>query len=184
MMLSWWKNGSYLHGTLLLLQSPQWNQMGWIYLLQLPRSHGPPQHQPVPYVHWCSSSWQSASAVKIERRKVVNVLFNNELNTFYFTVIWCRTSQIVREETCCRHMGYSFQLTTRVHLYASSDRQDSTYYGLCYTSRVALAGTRNSSMGSPHEGPIRQPIALWANTLTTELHKRKKNSTHIVIIQK
>ena len=31
---------------------------------------------------------------------------------------------------------------------------DSTYHGLCYTSRRALAGTRNSSMGSPHEGSI------------------------------
>ena len=29
----------------------------------------------------------------------------------------------------------------------------------CYTSRGALAGTRNSSMGSPHEGSIRRPIA-------------------------
>ena len=28
-------------------------------------------------------------------------------------------------------------------------RQDSTYHGLCYTSRGALAGTRNSSMGPP-----------------------------------
>ena len=26
-------------------------------------------------------------------------------------------------------------------------RQDNTYHGLCYTSRGALAGTRNSSMG-------------------------------------
>ena len=34
-----------------------------------------------------------------------------------------------------------------------------TYHGLCYTSRGALAGTRNSSMGSPHEGSIRRPIA-------------------------
>ena len=35
----------------------------------------------------------------------------------------------------------------RVLLYAPSHRQDSTYHGLCYTSRGALAGTRNSSMG-------------------------------------
>ena len=32
--------------------------------------------------------------------------------------IWQRTTQIVREETRCRHMGYSFQLTARVLLYA------------------------------------------------------------------
>ena len=34
------------------------------------------------------------------------------------------------------------------------NRQDSTYHSLCYTSGGALAGTRNSSMGSTHEGSI------------------------------
>ena len=84
--------------------------------------------------------------------------------------IWLRTILIVRKETCCRHIGYSFQLTARVLLYAPSHRQDSTYHGLCYTSHGTLAGMRNSSVGSPHEGSIRWPIAPWANTLTTELH--------------
>ena len=60
-----------------------------------------------------------------------------------------------RGKTRCRHMGYSFQLTARVLLYAPSHRQDSTYHGLC----GALAGTRNSSMGPPHQGSIRRPIA-------------------------
>ena len=84
--------------------------------------------------------------------------------------IWLRTILIVRKETRCHHIGYSFRLTARVLLYAPSHRQDSTYHGLCYTSCGALAGTRNSSMGSPHEGSIRRPIAPWANGLTTELH--------------
>ena len=39
-------------------------------------------------------------------------------------------------------MGYSFRLTARVLLYASSHRQDNTYHGLYYTSLGALAGTR------------------------------------------
>ena len=43
-------------------------------------------------------------------------------------------------------MGYSFRLTTRVVLYAPSHRQDSTYHGICYTSRGALVGKRNSPM--------------------------------------
>ena len=73
--------------------------------------------------------------------------------------IWLRTILIVRKETRCRHLGYSFRLTARVLLYAPSHRQDSTYHGLCYTSCGALAGTRNSSMGPPHEGSIRRPIA-------------------------
>ena len=84
--------------------------------------------------------------------------------------IWLRTILIVRKETRCRHIGYSYRLTARVLLYALSHRQDNTYHGLCYISRGALAGTRNSSMGPPHEGSIRRPIAPWANALTTELH--------------
>ena len=74
--------------------------------------------------------------------------------------ILLRTILIVRKETRCHHIGYSFRLTARVLLYAPSHRQDSTYHSLCYTSRGALAGTRNSSMGPP-----------WKiNPTTTELH--------------
>ena len=61
--------------------------------------------------------------------------------------IWLSTILIVRTETRCSHIGYSYRLTARVLLYAPSHRQDNTYHGLCYTSRGALAGTRNSSMG-------------------------------------
>ena len=87
-----------------------------------------------------------------------NVLFNDALNTFYLRLYGIRhmvkDHLIVRKETRCRHIGYSLQLTARVLLYAPSHRQDITYHGLCYTSQGALAGTRNSSMGSPHEGSI------------------------------
>ena len=79
--------------------------------------------------------------------------------------IWLRTILIVRKETRCRHIGYSYRLAARVLLYAPSHRQDNTYHGLCYTSRGALAGTRNSSMGPPHEGSIRRSTAPWANAL-------------------
>ena len=56
--------------------------------------------------------------------------------------IWLRTIPIVRRETRCRHIGYSFRLTARVLLYAPSHNRIA-YHGLCYTSRGALAGTRN-----------------------------------------
>ena len=69
--------------------------------------------------------------------------------------IWLRTILIVKMETPCRHIGYSFRLAARVLLYAPSHRQHTTYYSLCYTSRGALAGMRNNSMGPPHEGSIR-----------------------------
>ena len=79
--------------------------------------------------------------------------------------IWLRTILIVRKETRCRHIGYSYRLTARVLLYAPSHSQDNTYHGLCYTSRGALAGTRNSSMGPLHEGSIRRPTAPRANVI-------------------
>ena len=115
---------------------------------------------------------------------------NREREMFYLTThsthfiygymasdIWLRTILIVRKETRCRHIGYSYRLTARVLLYAPSHRQDNTYHGLCYTSRGALAGTRNSSMGPPHEGSIRRPIAPRANALPLSyvplLHEQK-----------
>ena len=80
--------------------------------------------------------------------------------------IWLRTILIVTKETrCCRHIGYSFRLTARVLLYAPSHRQHCTYHSLCYTSCGALAGTRNSSMGPPHEESIWWPTTPWANAL-------------------
>ena len=54
--------------------------------------------------------------------------------------IWLMTILIVRKETRCRHIGYSYRLTARVILYAPSHRQDNTYHDLCYTSCGALAG--------------------------------------------
>ena len=97
--------------------------------------------------------------------------------------IWLRTILIVRKETRCRHIGYSLRLTARVILYVPSHRQDSTYHCLCYSSRGALAGTRNSSVVSPHERSIRRPIAPRANALTTELHLAPAitKADHIII---
>ena len=74
--------------------------------------------------------------------------------------IWLRTILLVTKETRCCHIGYSYRLTARVLLYAPSHRQDSTYHNLCYTSRGALAGMRNNSMGPPHEGLIKRPIRV------------------------
>ena len=80
----------------------------------------------------------------LSERKEGSVLFNDALNTFYLRFYGIR--HMVKDHS---DMGYSFRLAARVLLYAPSHRQDSTYYSLCYTSRGALAGTRNSSMGPP-----------------------------------
>ena len=99
--------------------------------------------------------------------------------------IWLRTILIVRKETRCRHIGYSFRLAARVLLYAPSHRQDNTYHGLCYTSRGALAGMRNSSMGPPHEGSIRRPTAPWANALPLSyvpLHRYARLNSIVTLV--
>ena len=70
--------------------------------------------------------------------------------------IWLRTILIVRKETRCRHIGYSFRLTARVLLYAPSHRQDNTYHSLCYTSCGALAGMSRISMSVLHVEQIYQ----------------------------
>ena len=104
----------------------------------------------------------SCLALKYPGRKEMFYLTTHSTHFIYGYMasdIWLRTILIVRKETRCRHIGYSYRLTARVLLYAPSHRQDNTYHGLCYTSRGALAGTRNSSMGPPHEGSIRRPIA-------------------------
>ena len=94
----------------------------------------------------------------------LSINYDNERETemFYLTThsthfiygymasdIWLRTILIVRKETHCRHIGYSYRLTARVLLYAPSHKQDNTYHSLCYPSRGALACMRNSSMGRP-----------------------------------
>ena len=83
---------------------------------------------------------------KKEERKC---FFNDALNTFLFygfmpSDIWRQTYGVrpFRE----RERKPSFRLAARDLLYASSHRQNNTYHGLCYTSRGAMAGTRNSSI--------------------------------------
>ena len=45
---------------------------------------------------------------------------------------------------------HSTHFILRLYGKAPSHRKDNIYHGLCYTSRGALAGTRNRSMGSSH----------------------------------
>ena len=84
--------------------------------------------------------------------------------------------------------AYSFRLAARVLLYAPSHRQDSTYHDLCYTSRGALAETRNSSMGplrridptipSHHERTLHQiaHVSLFLDRQLQDLVRRQKET--------
>ena len=106
------------------------------------------------HIHIFSSNACNMIRVQSERER------ERERDMFYLTThsthfiygymasdIWLRTILIVRKETRCRHIDYSYRLTARVLLYAPSHRQDNTYHGLCYASRGA------------HEGSIRRPTA-------------------------
>ena len=143
-------------------------------------SDDPPHHERTFYL-WATSHSQSekgqGNKCIILRYAVCilfmegNVLFNNALNTFYLRLYGVR--YMVKDHSDSERgnpLPPHRLLAARVIWYASSHRQDNTYLSLCYTSCGALAGTRNSSMGLPHEGSIRRPIAPWANALTTELH--------------
>ena len=129
----------------------------------------PPLPTPVRYqCQYQARQNTSHFSARREREKCFFYLTTHSTHFIYGYMasdIWLRTILIVRNETRCRHIGYSYRLTARVILYAPSHRQDNTYHGLSYTSRGALAGTRNSSMGPPHEGSIRRPIAPSARRL-------------------
>ena len=44
-----------------------------------------------------------------------------------------------------------FPINSKGSFICTIPQKDSTYHGLCYTSRGTLVGTRNSSMGSADE---------------------------------
>ena len=67
-------------------------------------------------------------------------MFNDALNTFYLRLYGARHmvkdhSDNERGNPLPPHR-LLFPISTMVLLYASSHRQDNTYHGLCYTSRV------------------------------------------------
>ena len=102
------------------------------------------------------------------------ILFNDALNTFYLRLY--SVGHMVKDHSDSERgnplppHGLLFLINSKVFfVYAPSHRQDSTYYGLCYTSRGSLAGTIYSLIVH-REGSIRRPIAPRANALTAELH--------------
>ena len=84
-------------------------------------------------------------------RKEGSVLFNDALNTFY---LWLYgVGHMVKDHSDSEKGNplpphrLLFPLAARVLLCAASNKQDITHHSLWYTSRGALGGPRNSSMG-------------------------------------
>ena len=107
-------------------------------------------------------------------RKEGNVLFNDALNTFYLRLYGFRHvvkdhSDSERWNTQPPH-GLLFPISRKGSFTCTIPQTGYHMPRSFYTSRGALTGTRNSSMGPPHEWSIRRPIAPGAKALTTELH--------------
>ena len=86
-------------------------------------------------------------------RKEGNVLFNDALNTFYLRLYGVR--HMVKD-----HSDSEKGNPLPPHrLLLSINSKGSTVIWTLTQLCGALAGTRNSSMGPPHEGSIRRPIA-------------------------
>ena len=103
-----------------------------------------------------------------------NVLFNDALNTFYLRLYGVR--HMVKDHSDSEKGNLLpphrllFPISSKGSFICTIPHTGWHIPRPLLTSRGALAGTRNSSMGPPHEGLIQQPIAPWANALTTELH--------------
>ena len=123
--------------------------------------YAPSHRQDSTYHGLCYTSRGALAGTREREREMFYITTHSThfIYDYMASDIWLRTILIVNKETRCRHIGYFYRLTARVILYAPSHRQDNTYHGLCYSSRGALAGMRNCSMGPPHEGSIRRPIA-------------------------
>ena len=73
----------------------------------------------------------SNSLMPVQGKKEMFYLTTHSTHFIYSHMvsdILLRTILIVRKETRCHHIGYSFRLAARVLLYAPSHRQDSTFY--------------------------------------------------------
>ena len=76
---------------------------------------------------WCDGL--SDRSFMVEREREMFYLMTHSTHFIYGYMasdIWLRTILIVRKETRCHHIGYSYRLTARVLLYAPSHRQDNT----------------------------------------------------------
>ena len=96
-----------------------------------------------------------------------NVLFNDSLNTFYLRLHGIKHMVKDHSDSERGNLLPSTRATLFneqqgfFYMHHPTDRTTHTT-AFCYTSRGALAGTRNSSMGPLREGSIRRPIAPWA----------------------
>ena len=100
-------------------------------------------------------------------------LFNDALDTFYLRLYG--VGHMVKDHSDSQRgnplppHGLLFPINSKFFLYARSHRQDSTYHGLCYASRGALAGREIAQWVHPMKDRSDDP-SYHERALTTELH--------------
>ena len=103
-----------------------------------------------------------------------NVLFNDALSTFYLRLYG--VGHMVEDHSDSER-GNPLLFPARVLLYTPSHRQDSTYHSLCYTSRGALAGTKNSTMKDRSDDPSHHERTLLPRSYISLLLQERETRT-------
>ena len=92
--------------------------------------------------------WLKQEIARWGENKEENVLFNDALNTFFIYGYMVKDhSDSERENPLLPLYGLLLPISSKGSFIC-------TYYTLCYTSRGALARTRNGSMGGSKKGSI------------------------------
>ena len=110
----------------------------------------------------------------IWRRKEGNVLFNDALNTFYLRLYG--VGHMVKDHSDSERgnplppHGLLFPINSKGSFICTIP--DRIAHTTAFVTPVVEHWLEReiAQWVGPHEGPIRRPIAPWANTLTTELH--------------
>ena len=108
---------------------------------------------PAARLSWVVFVFNSREELILHGRTEENVLFNDGLNTFYLRLYGVR--HIVKDHSDSKRGNpmpphwLLFPISSKCSFICTNPQQDSTYHGQCYTSRGALAGSRNRSMGPP-----------------------------------
>ena len=98
--------------------------------------------------------------------------------------IWLRTILIVRKETRCRHIVYSYRLTARVLLYAPSHRQDNTAFVTPvvehWLEREIAQWVHPMKNRSDDPSHHERALYLWATSRSLNTHWKKTIDTYFV----
>ena len=111
--------------------------------------------------------WMNGWIYEWEREREREIFYLTTHSTHFIygymtSDIWLRTILIVRMETRCRHIGYSYRLTARVLLYAPSHRQDNTYQIVEHWLEWEIAHPmKDRSDDPPHH---ERTLYLWATS--------------------